>query len=256
MARKLVLMGSGENSPAMVTPHQNILKALKKSSYRINLDTPYGFQENADEMTERILKYFETNVQKPIHDVHLRNSKEGTELALQEIAQADWLFSGPGSPTYALKVWKESGAAESFAEVLKRGSIVMASAAAMTLGAKTMPVYEMYKVGDDPYWLDRLNILEAATGIRAAVVAHFNNTQGGTHDTRFCFIGERRMAVLEAALDTSTGVLGIDEHTGVSFDLDDQSVEVFGKGQVTYRIAGQERVFLPKNQYRIDEFTA
>ena len=76
MARIFALMGSGENSPAMVTPHQNILKKIGKNSKRINLDTPYGFQENADELTARILGYFEKNVGSPIEDIKLRNLKD------------------------------------------------------------------------------------------------------------------------------------------------------------------------------------
>jgi len=254
MTRKLVLMGSGENSPAMVTPHQNVIKELGKNSIRINLDTPYGFQENAAEMSSKILGYFEKNVGFPIVDVHLRHKHHDQAAALEEIDKADWVFSGPGSPTYALKVWSDSGAVPKFTAVLDRGSIVMASAAAMTMGAKTMPVYEMYKVGDEPFWLDGLNILEHATGIRATVIAHYNNTQGGTHDTRFCFIGESRMKALEAMLDESTGILGIDEHTGISFDLDTKSVEIIGKSEVTYRLNGQEKKFVPKTSYTIADF--
>jgi len=254
MTRKLVLMGSGENSPAMVTPHQNVIKELGKNSVRINLDTPYGFQENAAEMSSKILGYFEKNVGFPIVDVHLRHKHHDQAAALEEIDKADWVFSGPGSPTYALKVWSDSGAVPKFTSVLDRGSIVMASAAAMTMGAKTMPVYEMYKVGDEPFWLDGLNILEHATGIRATVIAHYNNTQGGTHDTRFCFIGESRMKALEAMLDESTGILGIDEHTGISFDLDTKSVEIIGKSEVTYRLNGQEKKFVPKTSYTIADF--
>ena len=60
MARALVLMGSGETSPTMVTPHQQILKSV--SGKKLILDTPYGFQENANELTEKIRSYFEVNV--------------------------------------------------------------------------------------------------------------------------------------------------------------------------------------------------
>ena len=56
MARALVLMGSGETSPTMVTPHQQILKDI--SGTKLILDTPYGFQENVNELTEKIQKYF------------------------------------------------------------------------------------------------------------------------------------------------------------------------------------------------------
>lgn len=245
-------MGSGENSPAMVTPHQNILKKLGKDSKRINLDTPYGFQENADELTERIRRYFAVNVGSEISDINLRNSKANS---IAEIDSADWVFAGPGSPTYALRIWKETGADIAFEKLVERGAIVMASAAAMSLGAKVMPVYEMYKVGDDPYWLDGLNILEKATGIRAVVVAHYNNTQGGTHDTRFCFIGEQRMRILESQLDSDIGILGIDEHTGIAFDLDAGTAEVFGKGVITYKKGDKQKTFAAKEVVKTTDFS-
>ena len=240
MPRLLVLMGSGENSPAMVTPHQKILKQFKKDSVRLNLDTPYGFQENADELTAKIRGYFETNVGYEISDVKARNK---VDFTVDEINSADWVFAGPGSPTYTLKVWQSTGIDNALANLLDRGALVLASAAAMSIGSKVMPVYEMYKVGEEPYWLDGLNLLEKAIGKKAAVIAHYNNTQGGNHDTRFCFAGERRMRILESQLDSDTGILGIDEHTGIAFDLDSQSAEVFGKGSVTYRLNGEEIVY-------------
>ena len=254
MARVFALMGSGENSPAMVTPHQNIIKKLDKNSYKINLDTPYGFQENANELTERIRKYFSVNVGSEVADTKLRD-RAAEDSVISEIDKADWVFAGPGSPTYALKIWQDTGAEKALHRVLNRGAIVMASAAAMSLGAKVMPVYEMYKVGDDPYWLEGLNLLEAATGIRAAVVAHYNNTQGGTHDTRFCFIGEKRMKVLEEQLDSDTGILGIDEHTGIAFDLDSGMAEVFGKGVITYKKGNQIKTFAPKEVINTSAFS-
>ena len=241
MPRILTLMGSGENSPVMVTPHQKIVKRFSKDALRINLDTPYGFQENADELTKKIRGYFEVNVGAPISEVQLRRTDSRTEL----IDQADWVFSGPGSPSYALRVWKSNGAAEALHRLIERGAVVMASAAAMTLCAKVMPVYEMYKVGDDPYWLEGINLLEAATGIKAAVVAHYNNTQGGTHDTRFCFIGEKRMTQLETQLG-DCAILGIDEHTGITFDLDAGTAEIYGKGVVTLKRGSEVRTFAAK----------
>jgi hypothetical protein len=137
--------------------------------------------------------------------------------------------------------------------LLERGAIVLASAAAMTSGSKVMPVYEMYRAGEDPYWLDGINLLEAATGINAAVVAHYNNTQGGTHDTRFCFIGERRMKVLDAMLPEGVAVLGVDEHTGVAFNLDESTAEIFGKGVLTLRKEGRQVEFQPKTTVSLDE---
>jgi cyanophycinase-like exopeptidase len=239
-------MGSGENSPAMVTPHQNIIKALHKDSYRINLDTPYGFQENADELTTRISGYFEKNVGFPIRDIQIRDLQSSN---VSEIEKADWLFSGPGSPTYALRIWSDLDLRPHFDALLQRGSIVMASAAAMSLGSYVMPVYEIYKVGAEPHWLPGLDVLGRATGINATVIAHFNNSQGGTHDTRFCFVGEKRMNLLEELLPESTSILGIDEHTAIAFDLDSHEASIFGKGAVTFQNKRETRVFLSKEKF-------
>src|SRR6266571_3494942 len=38
------------------------------------------------------------------------------------------------------------------------------------------------------------------------VIPHYDNAEGGTHDTRFCYLGERRLAALEALLAAARGV--------------------------------------------------
>ena len=241
MGRFLALMGSGENSPIMVTPHQKIIKATGKDLNPINLSTPYAFQENKDELSAKIEKYFEVNV--------------GTKITTsQAVSEASWVFAGPGSPTYNLKQWRDSGLALELSKLLERGSIFLASAAAMSIGAKVMPVYEMYKVGEDPYWLDGLNILEAATGIKAAVIAHYNNAQGGTHDTRYCFAGQNRMTVLESQLENEIAILGIDEHTGIAFDLEAKNAEVFGKGVITFKRGEEIKTYENKAIVPLSEF--
>jgi cyanophycinase-like exopeptidase len=244
MSRIFALMGSGENSPIMVTPHQKIIKSTGTNLNPINLNTPYSFQENIDELSAKIEKYFEINV--------------GTKITtssnpLADIANASWVFAGPGSPTYTLRKWRESGIDKALIELSNRGSLVLASAAAMSVGAKVMPVYEMYKVGEDPYWVDGLNILEAATGIRATVIAHYNNAQGGTHDTRFCFAGEKRMKALESQLDSDIAIIGVDEHTGIAFDLDAETIDVFGKGVFTFKKNGETKTFAAKETLTFSE---
>ena len=247
MSRFLALMGSGENSPIMVTPHQKIIKATGKDLNPINLSTPYGFQENKDELSAKIEKYFEVNVGTKI--------KTSVNL-IDDLRSASWAFAGPGSPTYNLKQWSDPEIFGAINDLLTRGSLVLASAAAMSIGAKVMPVYEMYKVGDDPYWIEGLNILEQATGIKAAVIAHFNNAQGGTHDTRYCFAGGRRMAILETLLDDDVSILGIDEHTGIAFDLDEKKAETFGKGLITFKSGDTVKTFSPKEIIDFPEFIA
>ena len=100
MARALVLMGSGETSPTMVTPHQQILKSV--SGKKLILDTPYGFQENANELTEKIRSYFEVNVGIKAEETRLRSKIDrpaDIASAIANINSAEWVFTGPGSPT-------------------------------------------------------------------------------------------------------------------------------------------------------------
>ena len=239
MARQIVVRGSGETSPTMVTPHQQIwanTKATPDSAYF--LDTPFGFQENVDELTNRISDYFMKSVGIETSPVQLRSIGETPAriaAAVNQLRNAKWVFAGPGSPSYALRVWRETAIFQQLEKVLDVGTLVFASAAALTIGSKTIPVYEIYKAGEDPYWLEGLNILGKFTGLDAVVVPHFDNAEGGTHDTRYCYMGERRMRNLEEQLPESTFIIGIDEHTGVSFDLDTKEVKVFGRGKLTVR---------------------
>jgi hypothetical protein len=101
-----------------------------------------------------------------------------------------------------------------------------------------VPVYEIYKVGEEPRWLDGLDLL-SELGISAAVIPHYDNAEGGHHDTRFCYLGERRLQVLEEQLPPDTHVIGVDEHTGVVIDLDAASATVVGNGRLTIRVHGR-----------------
>jgi hypothetical protein len=119
----------------------------------------------------------------------------------------------------------------------------MGSAAALTLGSHTVPVYEIYKVGADPEWVEGLDLLGQLTGLPAAVVPHYDNAEGGTHDTRYCYLGEERLALLESRLPEAVGVLGVDEHTAVVMDLESSAVRVVGNGVLSVRRRGKTRTF-------------
>ncbi len=109
------------------------------------------------------------------------------------------------------------------------------------MGHWALPVYEVYKVGADPHWLDGLDLL-GVLGLDVAVIPHYDNAEGGTHDTRFCYLGERRLAVLERALPPEAAVLGVDEHTALVFDLAEGRADVLGRGGATIRKAGRSTV--------------
>jgi hypothetical protein len=131
----------------------------------------------------------------------------------------------------------------------------MASAAALTLGRYTIPVYEIYKVGEAPHWLDGLDLL-TPLGLPVAVVPHYDNAEGGNHDTRFCYLGERRLQMLEAELPPEVFILGVDGHTALILDLDAGRGTVVGLGTVTVRKDGRSTVFPAGSEVPIAELVA
>ena len=164
------------------------------------------------------------------------------ESGLSRLRRADYLFAGPGSPTYALTQWSGTPVPGIVREKLERGgAVTFASAAALTLGRFTVPVYEIYKVGQEPHWLEGLGVLDVV-GLDVAVIPHYDNAEGGHHDTRFCYLGERRLRMLEDELPVGVHVLGIDEHTGVVIDIDADSATVVGNGSITVRVRGESTV--------------
>jgi hypothetical protein len=251
-------MGSGETAPTMAKVHRLLVDRLgTPPANAVLLDSPYGFQENVEEISQRTVSYFR-NLRIPLEVASWRTAEDilARERALARIADADYVFAGPGSPTYALRVWESSGLPDLLGGKLTDGGCVsFASAAAATLGIVTVPVYEIYKVGTTPHWADGLDLL-ARIGLRATVIPHYDNTEGGTHDTRFCYLGERRLQLLESMLEPGTVVLGVDEHTAVLFDLDDDTVTVLGRATLTLRRQGVSTVFTAGSTVAIDELRA
>lgn len=241
--RILAIMGSGETAPTMNAPHRAIFERLGPDVDAVLLDTPFGFQENAPILASKAIEYFRDAVGRRVEAAGLTRTDSGDTLAVErgvaKVRSADWVFAGPGSPTFALEQWRNTPVPGALADKLRSGgAVVFSSAAALTLGKATVPVYEIYKVGLDPYWLDGLDVL-AEVGLNVAVIPHYDNAEGGNHDTRFCYLGERRLAVLEPELPDGCFVLGIDEHTGVVIDLDADTADIVGKGAITLRHNGQ-----------------
>jgi hypothetical protein len=249
--RILTIMGSGETAPTMVSTHRALTSRLPAPAKAVLLDTPYGFQENAPELARKAVEYFKTSVNVDIavaglvrlQNTHLPADPVAVERGLRSVADATYVFAGPGSPTYALRQWSGSPVAQLLIDKITNGGIVtFASAAALTLGKVTVPVYEIYKVGQNVEVLEGLDIL-SAIGLNCAVIPHYDNAEGANHDTRFCYLGEARLNMFETLLDSDTWVLGVDEHTGLIIDLDNNTGTVVGNGTVTVRLRDTSHVF-------------
>src|SRR5216683_2638976 len=244
----------------MVTMHKDLVSRLGLDRPRaIVLATPYAFQENAADVSARAQRYFADSVglqvsvaagTSPHADAAMAppltgedEEDEGRQAAA--IRTADWVFAGPGSPSYALAHWLAGPVAAGLRDRVLAGDGVtaLASAAAATAGRFTLPVYEIYKAGGAPRWLPGLDLL-GVFGLSVAVIPHYDNAEGGRYDTRYCYLGERRLAVMERELPADAAVLGVDEHTAVLIDLRTQGIEIRGRGGVTIRRSG-DSVVLP-----------
>jgi len=246
MTRLLAIMGSGETAPTMIKPHRTIFDRAG-GGQAVLLDTPYGFQTNAADITAWAVGYFRASVGRRVEVVSWRTAPPpglDRERALATLYEASWVFAGPGSPTYALRQWHGTPVPGLLAGKLSRGGVVVfASAAALTLGSHTVPVYEIYKAGADLHWAPGLDLVAAATGLPAVVIPHFDNAEGGHHDTRFCYLGETRLAAMERELPEEAFVLGVDEHTAVLLDLDARTASVVGNGGMTIRRRGRAAAY-------------
>jgi cyanophycinase-like exopeptidase len=235
-------MGSGETAPTMVKPHRAIFGRCDDGR-AVLIDTPYGFQTNAEDISARAIAYFASSVGRRVDLVSWRTVPDGAlerERAVAALREASWIFAGPGSPTYALRQWRDTPIPEVLAEKLTRGgTLCFASAAALTLGSHAIPVYEIYKAGTDPHWVPAMDLVATLTGLPAVVIPHYNNAEGGHHDTRYCYLGEQRLSKMEAELPEESFILGVDEHTAVLLDLDGGTVSVLGNGVLTIRRQGR-----------------
>ena len=255
---KIVLMGSGELTATMVEVHKALLDQLPGTPQASFLDTPAGFQLNVDQISQKAIEYFSKHVQHTLTISSFKSRENTTDFeaaqAFQLLRQAAYILIGPGSPTYAVRKWNESPVPEIFIQCITNGGcLVAASAAALTVGRFTLPVYEIYKVGQDLHWVEGIDIL-GNFGFNLVVIPHWNNAEGGTHDTRFCFMGEPRFQRLVALLPEKVPVFGLDEHTACILDLATDEAEIKGIGTVTLRSQDREVTFNSGDRFPLNIF--
>ncbi len=252
---EIALMGSGELTATMVEVHKSLISRTKVSPRAVFLDTPAGFQLNVDQLSERAREYFRQRIHS---DMAIASFKSGAvplyeaEKAYELLRSAGYILIGPGSPTYAVQQWSQTQVPDILEERIRKGGcLVAASAAALTVGRYTLPVYEIYKVGTELYWEAGLDLL-GRFGFDLVVIPHWNNAEGGTHDTRFCYMGQPRFLQLQAMLPEEVAVLGLDEHTACLLDLPRNEARIEGIGTVILRRADQERRFVRGDRFSLD----
>ncbi len=191
-------------------------------------------------MTEKLISYFETSLLvkvKPLHFTNFAASDElGRSIFNKTFEARTTLFAGNREvPVTQRTKWIPLDLASDLRHVLSNdGTLCFSSAAAATIGAFSPPIYEIYKVGVEPYWNEGLNLLEPF-GLDAVVIPHFDNAEGGNYDTSCCYLGRRRLTLMESELPEHVGTLGVDEHTALILDFKEDSLRVLGRSNGYWR---------------------
>jgi hypothetical protein len=251
----VALFGSGEIAPSGRKVHDWVMRQLSPPIRVAILETPAGFQPNSELVAGKMADFLSHRLQNYDPQVTVIPArKRGTPFSpdvpeiVAPLLQANYIFWGPGSPTYAVR--ELEGSLAWFLMVARHrlgAAMVLASAAAIASGSFTLPVYEIYKVGEDLHWLHGLDFF-GAYGLTLAIVSHWDNTEGGAElDTRCGLMGRARFEQLAAMLPGEATVVGIDEHTALVMDLAGGECQVMGRGSVTVIRSARE------TQYRIGE---
>ncbi len=244
----VALFGSGETGKHGRLIQEQILAAYPTPVRVAIVETPAGFQPNIDRVTGKLSAFYQHNLQntKPIVTVVDARRRGGPHdpddpAVAAKLANAELVFAGPGSPTYMVRHLEGTRTLDALRSAWSSGAaLVLASAATVAAGALAIPVYEVFKVGDDPVWMPGLDLL-ADVAPRVVVVPHWNNNEGGAElDTSHCFIGAERFAALTAQLPAGHAILGIDEHTAVLLDPVTRQATVRGAGTTTILHGGDQ----------------
>jgi hypothetical protein len=259
MTGRITLIGAGELMAAMSPQHRVVLSHLSGAPHPVFLDTTAGYETNIDAIVTKAVEYYEHHLQLKLSVARYRHRERTSAAemaaAVAEIRGANLIFAGPGSPTYAIRQWRDSPVWAAVEEQFEAGACVMfASAASITVGRYALPVYEIYKAGEDPFWNEGLDLL-GKMGLNLAIVPHFDDNSGGeNYDSRFCYMGAGRFDRLQELLPPDVSILGIDAYTAISFDPVAREATISGQGGVTLIGDGAERRIGAGSRVSFDDF--
>lgn len=260
-AGRIVLFGSGETSPSGRKIFDWLMQRLTAPVGVAIVETPAGFELNSAQVAGRIGDFLEKRLQNHLPQITVVPArKRGTSFSPDDadiaalVNGSDVIFLGPGSPTYAVRQLRDSLTWHmAIANQRLGSSLVLASAAAIASGALALPVYEIYKVGQDLHWQQGLDLF-AAYGLSLVLVPHWNNQDGGTElDTSRCYMGRARFEPLREMLPSDMTVVGIDENSALVMDVELATCRVLGQGGVTVLRGGTRKRFERQATFAIGE---
>jgi hypothetical protein len=247
----VALFGSGEAAPSGQKIFDFIFKQMPLSPKVSILETPAGFELNSEQVAGNVADFIRNRLKNYKPDIQIIPArKKGTEYSPDKedivlpILDSDLIFMGPGSPTYAVRQLNNSLAWEFLISRHRLGAgLALSSATTVAISSHALPVYEIYKVGQDIHWQDGLDLF-SAYGLSVSFIPHWNNKDGGAGlDTSRCYMGESRFNELMELLPEEQSVIGIDEHTGLIIDFKDSCFHIVGSGNVTVIVNGHQQVY-------------
>jgi cyanophycinase-like exopeptidase len=237
----IVLFGSRETSPSGRKIFEQAFRQLPHAPRVALLETPAGFELNSERVIGRVGDFLRHHLQNydpqvvvvPARRRGTPNSPDNADI-LEPLLSAELIFMGPGSPTYAVRQLRDSLAWNMILARHRLGAaLVMASAATIAISAYALPVYEIYKVGEDLHWKKGLDFF-GNFGLPLIFIPHWNNNDGGDElDTSRCFMGQARFSQLLQLLPPDLTVIGIDEKTALILDFRTGRGKIVGRGGVT-----------------------
>jgi cyanophycinase-like exopeptidase len=244
----IVLFGSGETSPTGRKIFEVVFKTLPHAPRLALLETPAGFELNSPQVIGRVGEFFSHQLQNhaPVVQV-IPARKRGTAYSpdnpsiISPLLAADLIFMGPGSPSYAIRQLHDSLAWYYLIARHRLGAVLaLASAATVAFSSFALPVYEIYKVGEDIHWINGLDFFKHY-GLQLVFIPHWNNQEGGAElDTSRCFMGQARFTELMKILPDEITIVGLDEKTALIMDPSNCQCRVSGLGSVALIHTGHE----------------
>ena len=257
----IVMFGSGETAPSSQKVYDWLFSKLTYPVRVAVLETPAGFQLNTATVAEKIGDFLRLHLQNYHPEVSMVAARKkdtlfspDNEEIVRPILTSNVMLMGPGSPTYAYRNLNDTLAWNTMvAKHRQSAALVLASAAVIAVGRYLLPIYEIYKAGEDLHWRDGLDLL-GAYGLPLVFISHLNNREGGDEfDTRYCYMGQERFDKLYAMLPSEVNIVGIDEHTALIIDLNDEKCMVMGNGTVALIRQGRETRYRDGEQFSISE---
>src|SRR5947207_6952065 len=134
MTGKITLVGAGEMMAAMSAVHRAALQRLTGEPRPVFLDTTAGFETNVDAIAAKAIEYYGHHLQTELRVArfHHREKNDPSEIAaaVAEVRRANLIFAGPGSPTYAIKQWRDSPVWEAVLQQFEAGADLLFASAA------------------------------------------------------------------------------------------------------------------------------